>query len=145
MVLISQYRGTTRYQCRTFNVSKYRLHGSMGLIHLLNFLHSNINYFFPNIISNFSLFKLESQREYRVWSIEYRTQFWYLRYQRNYSIHPALNGMSLRATDLRERVTGTSLLRATDIRERVTGTLLGATDLRERLERRYEPLTFGSK
>ena len=36
-----------------------------GLTHALNFLYSWFNYFFLNIISSLSLYKLELQRKYR--------------------------------------------------------------------------------
>ena len=43
------------------------------IIHPLNFLQSNVNYYFLNIISSFSLYKLDLQRKYRVSSIEHNS------------------------------------------------------------------------
>ena len=87
MVSISKYRGTTRYRYRTFKVSTYRLTigwfilngipGYRGQFIDLILLYSDFNYFFPNIIYSFSLYKLNLQHEYRVSCIVYQTQFWY--------------------------------------------------------------------
>ena len=95
MVSISKYQGTTRYQYLTFKVSKYRLvHFKFyswipRLIHRLNFLYSDFNYYFFNIIIvSFNSYKLDLQRKYRVSSIEHNSGI--LRYRRNCGIHPAL-------------------------------------------------------
>ena len=75
MVSVSKYRGTTRYRCRTFNVSdgmvRFQHYSRLqGLIHSLNFPYSDFNYILLNIISSFRL-KLDVHSKYRVSSIEH--------------------------------------------------------------------------
>ena len=68
-VSMSKYPGTARYRYQSIKVSTL-----VGWLFLDARINSSIEFSFPNIISGFSLCKLDLQCKYRVSSIEYRTQ-----------------------------------------------------------------------
>ena len=66
MVSLSNFLNNIDASTDDWTVNFYCYFWISGLFYQLSFLYSNVNYFFQNIISSFSLYELDFQRKNRV-------------------------------------------------------------------------------